>query len=123
ISPTSLRPASKPALPGPLRPTSTMPITFFMLASRARVPYGLNPYNENESTNCGDSLLLWDSRGCTAGVCRKPHSPDKERPDPIESGAKGPEEKFQPLALDDLNSGDPIDVVLGYWEETCRRLD
>ena len=33
------------------------------------------------------------------------------------------EEELQGLALDGLNSGDPIEVGPGYWEEKHRLLD
>lgn len=33
------------------------------------------------------------------------------------------EEELEGLALDGLNSGDPIEAPLGYWEEKHRRLD
>jgi hypothetical protein len=33
------------------------------------------------------------------------------------------EEELERLALDGLNSGEPIEVGPGYWEERHRRLD
>jgi hypothetical protein len=36
---------------------------------------------------------------------------------------QSPEEELESLALDGLNSGDPIPVGPGYWEEKHRRLD
>lgn len=33
------------------------------------------------------------------------------------------EEELEVLALEGLNSGDPIEVGPGYWEEKHRRLD
>lgn len=33
------------------------------------------------------------------------------------------EEELETLALEGLNSGDPLPVGLGYWEEKHRRLD
>jgi hypothetical protein len=33
------------------------------------------------------------------------------------------EEELERLALEGLNSGDPIEVGPGYWEEKHRRLD
>jgi hypothetical protein len=33
------------------------------------------------------------------------------------------EEELEALALEGLNSGDPIQAVPGYWEEKHRRLD
>jgi len=33
------------------------------------------------------------------------------------------EEEIESLALEGLNSGDPIEVGPGYWEEKHRRLD
>lgn len=33
------------------------------------------------------------------------------------------EEELESLALEGLNSGDPISVGAGYWEEQHRRLD
>ena len=33
------------------------------------------------------------------------------------------EEEIEALALQGLNSGDPIEIRLGYWEEEHRRLD
>jgi hypothetical protein len=33
------------------------------------------------------------------------------------------EEELENLAADSLNSGDPIDVGPGYWEEKHRRLE
>jgi hypothetical protein len=33
------------------------------------------------------------------------------------------EEELEILALEGLNSGDPIPVGLGYWEEKRRRLE
>ena len=33
------------------------------------------------------------------------------------------EEELEALALEGLNSGDPIEIGPGYWEEKHRRLD
>jgi antitoxin ParD1/3/4 len=33
------------------------------------------------------------------------------------------EDELEALALEGLNSGEPIEVSLGYWEEKHRRLD
>ena len=33
------------------------------------------------------------------------------------------EEELETLALEGLNSGDPIQVGIGYWEEKHRKLD
>jgi hypothetical protein len=33
------------------------------------------------------------------------------------------EEELEALALDGLNSGEPLEVGPGYWEEKHRRLD
>jgi hypothetical protein len=33
------------------------------------------------------------------------------------------EEEFESLALEGLNSGEPIEIRPGYWEEKHRRLD
>lgn len=33
------------------------------------------------------------------------------------------EEELETLALEGLNSGDPIQVGVGYWEEKHRKLD
>lgn len=33
------------------------------------------------------------------------------------------EEELEALALEGLNSGEPIEVGLGYWEEKHRRLE
>jgi len=33
------------------------------------------------------------------------------------------EEELESLALDGMNSGDPLPVGPGYWEEQHRRLD
>jgi hypothetical protein len=32
-------------------------------------------------------------------------------------------DELEALALDGLNSGDPIEAGVGYWEEKHRRLD
>jgi hypothetical protein len=36
---------------------------------------------------------------------------------------QGAEEELESIALEGLNSGDPIEVGPGYWEEKHRRLD
>jgi hypothetical protein len=36
---------------------------------------------------------------------------------------KEPVEELEALALEGLNSGDPIEASPGYWEEKHRRLD
>jgi hypothetical protein len=36
---------------------------------------------------------------------------------------QGAEEELESIALEGLNSGDPIEVRPGYWEEKHRRLD
>ena len=33
------------------------------------------------------------------------------------------EDELETLALEGINSGEPIEVVSGYWEEKHRRLD
>jgi len=39
------------------------------------------------------------------------------------SADQGAEDELEALALEGLNSGDPIEVGPGYWEEKHRRLD
>jgi hypothetical protein len=39
------------------------------------------------------------------------------------SADQAAEEELESLALEGLNSGEPIDVGPGYWEEKHRRLD
>lgn len=39
------------------------------------------------------------------------------------SASQAAEEELESLALDGLNSGDPIKVGPGYWEEKHHRLD
>ena len=39
------------------------------------------------------------------------------------SADQAAEDELESLALDGLNSGDPIEVGPGYWEEKHRRLD
>ena len=39
------------------------------------------------------------------------------------AGGLSAEEELEALALEGLNSGDPIEPGPGYWEEKHRRLD
>ncbi len=39
------------------------------------------------------------------------------------SADQAAEEEIESLALEGLNSGDPIEAGLGYWEEKHRRLN